>query len=127
MAVKIDELLKENKVTLFVFHSQHWERDGFYFPDLRTIYVSAALSNADRERVILHELGHINHNPVNYSRCLLLYENQADRFMVRELLKEYLSKYDPNDFNWLYFAETNKIATSWGEQMIQEEFYKLVS
>ena len=81
----------------------------------------------ERERVILHELGHINHNPVNYSRCLLLYENQADRFMVRELLKEYLSKYDPNDFNWLYFAETNKIATSWGEQMIQEEFYKLVS
>lgn len=125
--MKIDELLKENKVTLFVFYSQQWERDGFYFPDLRTIYVSAALSNADRERVILHELGHINHNPVNYSRCLLQYENQADRFMVRELLKEYLSKYDPNDFNWLYFAETNKIATSWGEQMIQEEFYKLVS
>ena len=56
--MKIDELLKENKVTLFVFHSQQWERDGFYFPDLRTIYVSAALSNADRERVILHELGH---------------------------------------------------------------------
>ena len=87
MAVKIDELLKENKVTLFVFHSQQWERDGFYFPDLRTIYVSAALSNADRERVILHELGHINHNPVNYSRCLLQYENQADRFMSGNCLR----------------------------------------
>lgn len=125
--MKIDELLEEYKVILYVFQGDMWERNGFYFPDLRTIYVSAALSKAERERVILHELGHINHNPVNYSRCLLLYENQADRFMVRELLKEYLSKYDPNDFNWLYFAETNKIATSWGEQIIMDEFNKLVS
>lgn len=125
--MKIDELLKKYKVTLYIFHGDMWERNGFYFPDLRTIYVSAALSKADRERVILHELGHINHDPVNYSRCLVQYENQADRFMVRELLKEYLSKYDPSDFNWLYFAETNKIATSWGEQMILDEFSKLVS
>ncbi len=41
--MKIDELLEENKVTLFVFHSQEWERDGFYFPDLRTIYQSTCL------------------------------------------------------------------------------------
>ncbi|MGQ7434365.1 ImmA/IrrE family metallo-endopeptidase [Streptococcus suis] len=125
--MKINELLDEFQVTLFVFHGDMWERDGLYFPDLRTIYVNANLSTEEREKVILHELGHINHNPVNYSRCLLQYENQADRFMVRELLKEYLSKYDPNDFNWLYFAETNKIATSWGEQMILDEFNKLVS
>lgn len=125
--MKIDELLEEYKVKLFVYPHDMWDRPGLYFPDLRTIYISAALTKAERERVILHELGHINHNPVNYSRCLLQYENQADRFMVRELLKEYLSKYDPNDFNWLYFAKTNKIATSWGEKMILDEFNKLVS
>lgn len=124
--MKIDELLETYKITLYVFHGDMWERSGLYFPDLRTIYVSAALSKSERERVILHELGHINHDPKYYSRCLLQYENQADRFMVRELLKEYLSKYDPNDFNWLYFAKVNHIATSWGERMILDEFYKLV-
>ena len=125
--MKINDLLETYKITLYVFHGDMWERSGLYFPDLRTIYVSAALSKSEQERVILHELGHINHNPLAYSRCLLQYENQADRFMVRELLKEYLSKYDPADFNWLYFAKTNHIATSWGEQMILDEFYKLVS
>lgn len=124
--MKINDLLKRYKIDLYIFHSEMWDRPGLYFPELRTIYVSAALSKSERERVILHELGHINHDPKYYSRCLLQYENEADRFMVRELLKEYLSKYDPNDFNWLYFAKVNHIATSWGEQMILDEFYKLV-
>ncbi|WP_024387644.1 ImmA/IrrE family metallo-endopeptidase [Streptococcus suis] len=124
--MKINELLDEFQVTLFVFHGDMWERDGLYFPDLRTIYVNANLSTEEREKVILHELGHINHNPEHYHRLLLQYENEADRFMVRELIKDYLNDNDVYIFNWLQFAQLHNISTSWGQEMIIEEFYSLV-
>ncbi|CYV42060.1 cI-like repressor [Streptococcus suis] len=124
--MKINELLDEFRVTLFVFHGDMWERDGLYFPDLRTIYVNANLSTEEREKVILHELGHINHNPEHYHRLLLQYENEADRFMVRELIKDYLNDNDVYSFNWLQFAQLHNISTSWGQEMIIEEFYNLV-
>lgn len=112
--MKINELLDEFRVTLFVFHGDMWERDGLYFPDLRTIYVNANLSTEEREKVILHELGHINHNPEHYHRLLLQHENEADRFMVRELIKDYLNDNDVYSFNWLQFAQLHNISTSWG-------------
>nr|DAR98105.1 MAG TPA: IrrE protein [Caudoviricetes sp.] len=56
---------------------------------------------------------------------LYKYENEADRFMIRHLISEELAQYEVSDFNWLQFAERHKISTTWGEDMIQEEFYKL--
>lgn len=124
--MKINELLDEYQVTLFVFSETMWEREGFYFPDQRTIYVNANLSELEREKVILHELGHLKHDPAHYQRLLLKYENEADRFMVRELIKKYLAENDIYDFNWLRFAKSYNIATSWGQEMIQEEFRNLI-
>lgn len=80
----------------------------------------------EREKVILHELGHINHNPAHYKRLLYKYENEADRFMIRHLISEELAQYEASDFNWLQFAERHKISTTWGEDMIQEEFKNVV-
>lgn len=91
------------------------------------IYVNGNLSQEEREEVILHELGHINHDPANYKRLLYKYENEADRFMIRHLISEELAQYEVSDFNWLQFTERHKISTTWGEDMIQEEFYKLTS
>lgn len=102
-----------------------WERRGFYFPDERIIYVNRDLSIEEREEVILHELGHINHDPANYKRMLYKYENEADRFMIRNLISEELAQYEVSEFNWLQFAKRHKISTTWGEDMIQEEFYRL--
>lgn len=123
--MKIDELLKEYKISLFVFPADMWERSGFYFPDLRRICVNESLSKQEREKVILHELGHINHDPKYYKRLLLQYENQADRFMIRELLVDYLKSTDIYDFNWVRFATQYDISTTWGEAMIQDEFRKI--
>lgn len=124
--MKINELLEEFQVTLYLFHGEIWERDGFYFPNIRTIYVNAELSEEKRNKVILHELGHINHNPKEYRRLLLQYENEADRFMIRELIKDYLKNNDLYDFNWLQFAKYYQISTTWGECMIQEEFRDII-
>ncbi|HEO1892438.1 TPA: ImmA/IrrE family metallo-endopeptidase [Streptococcus agalactiae] len=126
--MKIDELLKKYKVSLFLFDGGLWERDGFYFPDLRIIYVNDKLSEIDRDKVILHELGHMinNHNPYDYKRLLLQYENQADKYMIRELLKDYLANHDIYSFDWLKFANHYKISTVWGQEMIRKEFNKLI-
>ena len=121
----MNELLDEYQVTLYLFPENIWERRGFYFPDERIIYVNRDLSIEEREEVILHELGHINHDPANYKRMLYKYENEADRFMIRNLISEELSQYEASEFNWLQFAERHKISTTWGEDMIQEEFYRL--
>lgn len=123
--MKIDEILKEYKISLFVFPAEMWERSGFYFPDLRRICVNESLSKQEREKVILHEIGHINHDPKHYKRLLLKYENQADRFMIRELLVDYLKSTDIYDFNWVHFATLYDISTTWGEAMIQDEFRKI--
>lgn len=123
--MKIDDLLDEYNVTLFIFPDYMWDRPGFYYPDQRMIYVNGALDQADREQVILHELGHMHHDPAQYQRLLYKYENEADRFMVRHLIAEELKEYDAKDFNWYHFAKRHHISTTWGEAMIQEEFGKM--
>ena len=123
--MKIDELLKEYRISLFVFPAGMWERSGFYFPDLRRICVNESLSKQERRKSHLARTWHINHNPKHYKRLLLQYENQADRFMIHELLVDYLKTTDIYDFNWVRFATQYDISTIWGEAMIQDEFRKI--
>ncbi|MGT2812890.1 ImmA/IrrE family metallo-endopeptidase [Streptococcus minor] len=120
------EFLKENNIGLCLFEEQLWKRDGFYIPGIRTIFIKNNLTDDDKHKVLLHELGHIHHDPIKYQRLLLQYENQADRFMVKRLIEEELTQYEPSDFNWLQFANRHKISTSWGQEMIQEEFKNIV-
>jgi len=121
------ELLEQFNVSLCEFSSNEWSRNGFLDPINRVVYINGDLSPDTRLKVILHELGHINHNPAHYKRLLSHSENEADRFMIRHLISEELAQYEVSDFNWLQFAERHKISTTWGEDMIQEEFYKLTS
>ena len=98
---------------------------GVSISPMSASFTLTVLSQEEREKVILHELGHINHDPANYKRLLYKYENEADRFMIRHLISEELAQYEVSDLNWLQFAERHKISTTWGEDMIQEEFYRL--
>lgn len=124
--MKIDDLLSLYNIKVFEFPTTFWCRKGFYYPKNRKIYLNSDLSEDEKKAVILHELGHINHDPKKYKRMLVKYENEADRFMVKSLLKEYLEENDVLDFNWLKFAEKYKISSTWGQEMIQDEFKKLI-
>lgn len=124
--MKINEILEKYDIRLIVFDNDLFPRDGAYFPPERTIFLSDRIPEKERDRIILHELGHIRHNPKLYARLRDKYENEAERFMVRELLKKHLANNDIYDFNWLQFANKYKISTSWGQQMIQDEFKKLI-
>lgn len=119
------ELLEQFNVSLCEFDSSQWPRDGFLDPVNRVVYINRDLSAERRLKVLLHELGHLEHNPKHYERLREKYEAQANRNMIHELLVDYLKSTDIYDFNWVRFAAQYDISTTWGEAMIQDEFRKI--
>lgn len=120
-----NELLKQFNVSLCEFDSSQWPRDGFLDPVNRVVYINGDLPPEIRFKVILHELGHLEHDPKHYERLREKYEAQANRNMIHELLVDYLKSTDIYDFNWVRFAAQYDISTTWGEAMIQDEFRKI--
>ena len=119
------ELLEQFNVSLCEFDSSQWPRDGFLDPVNRVVYINGDLPPEIRFKVILHELGHLEHDPKHYERLREKYEAQANRNMIHELLVDYLKSTDIYDFNWVRFAAQYDISTTWGEAMIQDEFRKI--
>lgn len=119
------ELLEQFDVSLCEFDSSQWSRNGFLDPMNRVVYINGDLDQDTRLKVILHELGHLEHNSKDYERLREKYEAQANRNMIHELLVDYLKSTDIYDFNWVRFAAQYDISTTWGEAMIQDEFRKI--
>lgn len=119
------ELLEQFNVSLCEFDSSQWSRDGFLDPVNRVVYINRDLPAERRLKVLLHELGHLEHNHKHYERLREKYEAQANRNMIHELLVDYLKYTDIYDFNWVRFAAQYDISTTWGEAMIQDEFRKI--
>lgn len=119
------ELLEQFNVSLCEFDSSQWSRDGFIDPINRVVYINKDLDPEIRLKVILHELGHLEHNSKDYERLREKYEAQANRNMIHELLVDYLKSTDIYDFNWVRFAAQYDISTTWGEAVIQDEFRKI--
>ncbi len=119
------ELLEQFNVSLCEFSSNEWPRNGFIDPINRVVYINGDLSPETRLKVILHELGHLEHSSKDYERLREKYEAQANRNMIHELLVDYLKSTDIYDFNWVRFAAQYDISTTWGEAMIQDEFRKI--
>lgn len=120
-----NELLEQFDVSLCEFDSSQWSRNGFIDPLNRVIYINRDLPPDTRLKVILHEIGHLEHDSKNYERMREKYEAQANRNMIHELLVDYLKSTDIYDFNWVRFAAQYDISTTWGEAMIQDEFRKI--
>lgn len=119
------ELLEQFDVSLCEFSSNEWPRNGFLDPINRVVYINKDLAPEIRLKVILHELGHLEHNSKDYERLREKYEARANRNMIHELLVDYLKSTDIYDFNWVRFAAQYDISTTWGEAMIQDEFRKI--
>lgn len=120
-----NELLEQFDVSLCEFDSSQWSRNGFIDPINRVVYINGDLDQDTRLKVILHEIGHLEHDSKNYERMREKYEAQANRNMIHELLVDYLKTTDIYDFNWVRFAAQYDISTTWGEAMIQDEFRKI--
>ncbi|WP_438467843.1 ImmA/IrrE family metallo-endopeptidase [Streptococcus pluranimalium] len=119
------EILSHYNVNLELFDDD-LEHEAFYINSLRTIFISSKLTGIDRRKALLHELGHIKHNPNNLHRNRELYEVQANRNMIHHLLKAELDEHGSESFNYITFMEKYKLKTIADETMVKEEFYNLV-
>lgn len=126
----ISEIVKQYNIKLCEYPPSLWDRAGFYYAPLRTIYINSALSEKEKKKVIYHELGHLNHDTSQYDRRRELFEIQANREMIRSILKEELSVCDKDDvknFNYVRFMEKYDLVTTLDEELVKEEFLKLIS
>lgn len=120
------EILSHYNVNLELFDDD-LEREAFYINSLRTIFISSKLTGLDRRKVLLHELGHLEHNPNNLHRNRELYEVQADRNMIHHLLKAELAECDNHEnFNYVHFMEKYNLKTIANEAMVIEEYLSLM-
>lgn len=115
------ELLEQFDVSLCEFDSSQWPRDGFLDPVNRVIYINRDLPIEIRLKVLLHELGHLEHDPKHYERLREKFEAQANRTMIHELLKNE----NLDDFNYLRFMEKYNLTTICDETFVKNEYLKL--
>lgn len=122
----IEEICDSEGVTLAYFDNDLWQRPGMIISDMRIIFVNKSLTREAQKRVILHELGHLNHTKANYTINPIKCENEANRAMIHALLKEELNQINKEDFNYLNFMERHELKTTADELMVIDEFYRLV-
>lgn len=122
----IEELVDSHGATLAYFDNELWPRPGMILSDMKIIFVNKSLTREAQKRVILHELGHLEHTTAEYTINPIKCENEANRAMIHELLREELNSIDKEDFNYLNFMERHKLKTVTDELMVIDEFYRLV-
>ena len=116
------ELLKQFNVSLCEFDSSQWPRDGFLDPVNRVVYINRDLAPEIRLKVILHESGHLEQNSKDYERLREKYEAQANRDMIRGLLKNE----SLDDFNYVRFMKKYNLTTICDETFVKNEYLKMM-
>lgn len=124
--MRLEDICHEAGVTLAYFDNELWPRPGMILSDMKIIFVNKSLSSDAQKRVILHELGHLEHTTAEYTINPIKCENEANRAMIHALLREELERVDKEDFNYLNFMEKHKLKTTTDELMVIDEFYRLV-
>lgn len=88
------------------------DSDGCYVSELNSIFINSSLSEDERKKVIYHEIKHV----VDHKEFIELYkifyfrtkmEYEADRFMIENLLYDFLSEchIDPYQINIFSFMD----------------------
>ena len=82
------------------------ESDGHYIAVINTIVINDNLSEYDKRKVLLHELGHAAMHQDNYRLYKLTFalhskmENEADNYMIDSFIEE-----NDNQFNYSMIME----------------------
>ncbi|MBK4758977.1 hypothetical protein CU024_2485 [Enterococcus faecium] len=89
----VEDLLKENGIDVEITNIGS---EGFYLPELRTIFINENLVEIERNKVLLHESRHaLGHNELIalYSKSVFhsKMEDEANRFMIEVLLQDYMN------------------------------------
>ena len=120
----IEELVDSHGVTLAYFDNELWQRPGMIIDELKIVFVNKSLSKEAQKRVILHEIAHLNHSKAKYTINPILCENEANRAMIRALIREELD--ESHEFNYIRFMERHKLKTTTDEIMVVDEYFSLI-
>lgn len=120
----IEELVDSNGVTLAYFDNELWQRPGMIIDELKIVFVNKSLSEEAQKRVILHEIAHLNHSKAQYTINPIKCENEANRAMIRALIREELD--EGHEFNYIRFMERHKLKTTTDEIMVVDEYFSLI-
>lgn len=120
----IEELVDSHGVTLAYFDNELWQRPGMIIDELKIVFVNKSLSEEAQKRVILHEIAHLNHSKAQYTINPIRCENEANRAMIRALIREELD--EGHEFNFIRFMERHKLKTTTDEIMVVDEYFSLI-
>ena len=122
------EILKGYNITIHTFNGDLLPDEvGFYDPITKTAFISDKLDKKERMKVLLHELGHLDHTTAEYNNARVRCENEANRNMIHHLLKDALSQLENTaDFHYMNFMEYYQLTTVTDEIMIKEEYKALI-
>lgn len=120
----IEELVDSHGVTLAYFDNELWQRPGMIIDELKIVFVNKSLSEEAQKRVILHEIAHLNHSKAQYTINPIRCENEANRAMIRALIREELD--EGHEFNYIRFMERHKLKTTTDEIMVVDEYFSLI-
>nr|DAR96573.1 MAG TPA: IrrE protein [Caudoviricetes sp.]DAY14323.1 MAG TPA: IrrE protein [Caudoviricetes sp.] len=122
--MRLEDICHEAGVTLAYFDNELWRRPGMIIDELKIVFVNKALSEEAQKRVILHEIAHLNHSKAQYTINPIKCENEANRAMIRALIREELD--EGHEFNYIRFMERHKLKTTTDEIMVVDEYFSLI-
>lgn len=120
----IEELVDSHGVTLAYFDNELWQRPGMIIDELKIVFVNKSLSEEAQKRVILHEIAHLNHSKAQYTINPIRCENEANRAMIRALIREELD--EGHEFNYIRFMDRHNLKTTTDEIMVVDEYFSLI-
>ena len=120
----IEELVDSHGVTLAYFDNELWQRPGMIIDELKIVFVNKSLSEEAQKRVILHEIAHLNHSATQYTINPIKCENEANRAMIRALIREELD--EGHEFNYIRFMDRHNLKTTTDEIMVVDEYFSLI-
>lgn len=120
----IEELVDSHGVTLAYFDNELWQRPGMIIDELKIVFVNKALSEEAQKRVILHEIAHLDHSTTQYTINPIRCENEANRAMIRALIREELD--EDHEFNYIRFMDRHNLKTTTDEIMVVDEYFSLI-
>ena len=122
--MRLEDICHEAGVTLAYFDNDLWQRPGMIIDELKIVFVNKSLSEEAQKRVILHEIAHVNHSKAQYTINPIRCENEANRAMIRALIREELD--EGHEFNFIRFMERHKLKTTTDEIMVVDEYFSLI-
>lgn len=122
--MRLEDICHEAGVTLAYFDNELWQRPGMIIDELKIVFVNKSLSKEAQKRVILHEIAHLNHSKAQYTINPIKCENEANRAMIRALIREELD--EGHEFNYIRFMERHKLKTTTDEIMVVDEYFSLI-